>query len=83
MEEKMTSKNLKIRTLILFLGILLTACGGMRPGGNTPPTEIPPVQAETGVVVEGRIVPRKWVDISFPTNGQVAEVLVKKGDQVK
>jgi len=79
----MKPTDLKTIPLFLLLSILLAACGGINPGRNTPPTEIPPVQAETGVVVEGRIVPRKWVDISFATNGQVAEVLVSKGDQVK
>jgi HlyD family secretion protein len=54
------------------------------PAGNAAQaTPIPTVIASTQVVAEGRIVPRDDVYLSFFAAGQVAEVLVKEGDQVK
>ncbi len=80
------SKYLSKLVLLLMLGgFLLTACqsGSAQGGTQTTPTAIPLAVADTKVVVDGRLVPRESVDLSFVNSGQVAEVLVKEGDLVK
>lgn len=68
----------------LLGGLLLAACAGASPGGEQgAPTQAPAPLAEVEIVVEGRLAPRRWVDLSFVTNGQVAEVLVEEGDVVQ
>jgi len=70
-------------TVILLSAFTLTACGGL--GGAAPqvPTAIPPVASDFDIVAEGRMVPRESVQLSFLSSGQVDEVLVKEGDEVK
>ena len=70
-------------TVILLSAFTLTACGGL--GGAAPqvPTAIPPVASDFDIVAEGRVVPRESVQLSFLSSGQVDEVLVKEGDEVK
>jgi multidrug efflux pump subunit AcrA (membrane-fusion protein) len=72
--------------LLIALGcLLISACSnGANVGAQeNEPTEVPVVKADTHVVVEGRLVPKESVQLSFVTGGKVAEVLVKEGDQVK
>jgi multidrug efflux pump subunit AcrA (membrane-fusion protein) len=70
--------------LTLTAGLLLTACGAVNPSAGQPaPTAVPLAVAEGVVVVDGRLVPRKSVELAFDTAGEVAEVLVKEGDVVK
>jgi multidrug efflux pump subunit AcrA (membrane-fusion protein) len=72
--------------LVLALAAVgLAACGALT-GGNAPaatPTTLPPVEASTNVVVDGRLVPNRSVDLSFGASGSVAEVLVAEGETVK
>jgi multidrug resistance efflux pump len=48
----------------------------------TPAPELPAF-VEEGISVEGRLVPKDSVQLSFVTGGQVAEVLVEEGGQVQ
>jgi multidrug resistance efflux pump len=76
----------KLASLIyasIVLLLLASACGGAAPSGGAEPTAIPTVIADTEVVAEGRIVPKDDVNLSFFASGQVDEVLVEEGDQVK
>jgi len=41
------------------------------------------VTSDFDIVAEGRVVPRESVQLSFLSSGQVDEVLVKEGDEVK
>lgn len=77
--------KLTIVLVALFVGVFLTACGGIpaQSTGEVEPTQVPVVKADTTVVVEGRLVPRETVQLAFVTGGEVAEVLVKEGDLVK
>lgn len=70
----------------LFLAVCLLALAaacGQAPGAAVEPTPIPTVIADTAVVAEGRIVPKDDVFLSFFASGQVSEILVEEGDQVK
>ena len=71
--------------VILTLGLLLAACqGGAIPGsGNGTPTAVPVAVADTGIVVDGRVVPSETVSLAFDSSGEAAEVLIEEGDVVK
>lgn len=74
--------NLAIFTLLLSL--LLAACGGSAQSSqNATATDVPIVVTSNEIVAEGRIVPNETAQLSFFTSGQVAEILVDEGDQVK
>jgi multidrug resistance efflux pump len=76
--------------LLIYVAVILamvfgsTACNGAAiSGSGAEPTALPTVKADTRVTAEGKLVPRKDVQLAFVTGGEVAEVLVKVGDQVK
>jgi multidrug resistance efflux pump len=79
----MKTRTLTFGIIILISGLLLVACGG---AGGSPAdaqaTEVPITVADTAVVAEGRLVPNEYVDLSFTSAGQVAEILVEEGDVV-
>ncbi len=79
-----TSLPLIIVALVVF-GLTLAACqsGGLPGSGDGTPTTVPVVVADTGIVVDGRLVPRETVAIAFNSSGEVAEVLIEEGDTVK
>lgn len=76
-------KTTKLLILTTLLTLLLSACGGIGAAAQPTPTGMPPALAETGVVVEGRLVPRETVELAFDASGEVAEVLVSEGDVVQ
>jgi multidrug efflux pump subunit AcrA (membrane-fusion protein) len=79
---KVKLSNLTI--LVILLSLLLSACGGTNPSAeNAAATDIPIVSTSNEIVAEGRIVPNESAQLSFFTNGQVAEIIVDEGDQVK
>ncbi len=78
----MKHKLLSLCYLSVIFALLLSACGGM-PSSTAEPTPIPTVVADTQIVAEGRVVPADEVYLSFLAGGQVAEILVDEGDQVK
>jgi multidrug resistance efflux pump len=65
--------------VIIMLTGILTACKGASSVNNPVITNPPPVISNTGVVVEGKVVPSQFANISFNKSGVVAEVLVKEG----
>lgn len=73
---------------LLFLSLaafILAACS-MLPAAATPPPEatLAPIEvSDSAIIAEGKIVPKDSVDLAYVTSGQVAEVLVQKGDLVK
>lgn len=74
---------LKVVGPLLLLSLALTGCDLRALAMADPtPTPIPVVQAAGGVVAEGRIVPRAYVQVAPALAGQVAEVLVAEGDAV-
>ncbi|NJN82016.1 MAG: biotin/lipoyl-binding protein [Caldilineaceae bacterium] len=43
---------------------------------------LPPQSADRSVIVDARVSPAEKADLSFPTNGRVAQILVDEGDDV-
>jgi len=77
----MTKMSLKITMFFLLAALFLAACGA-KPAAEGEPTALPPVVSGGEIIVDGRLVPRESVDLSFNTSGEVAEVLVEEGDLV-
>lgn len=82
---KNTNKKHTIGYLIVIIMLtgILTACKGASSANNPEITNPPPVISNTGVVVEGKVVPGQFAEISFNKSGVVAEVRVKEGDSVQ
>jgi multidrug efflux pump subunit AcrA (membrane-fusion protein) len=79
----------KLHRLLVILivgGFLITACSGGK-ATSTPitgkETASPRKTSGSTVTANGRVVPSKSVVLSFAVNGQVAEVVVEVGAQVK
>ncbi|MBN1535538.1 MAG: efflux RND transporter periplasmic adaptor subunit [Anaerolineales bacterium] len=80
----MKSKRIIVIVAVLIMTLAATACSGNDKASDTAsPTDIPVVATDVDVVVEGRLVPRESEQLSFFTVGQVEEILVEEGDQVK
>jgi HlyD family secretion protein len=78
-------RSLYIVILVIVAGLTLAACqmaSGQGASQETP-TVVPVAVADSGIVVDGMLVPQETVKLGFNTAGEVAEVLVKKGDVVK
>lgn len=78
----------KLKTFIALLSLavmalLVGACQAISPGAQESQATLPPVEASSQVIAEGKLVPRKYVNLSFNSGGQVAEVLVEEGQQVE
>ncbi len=75
------------KLLILFsLGaFFLISCSAFATPTPTVvvPTQQPGSSIGGSVSAEGRLVPKEHAELTFPISGQVEEVLVKKGDEVK
>ena len=72
--------------IVVFLASLALAACQMAAGqgaGQETPTVVPVAVADTGIVVDGMLVPQETVKLGFNTAGEVAEVLVEKGNVVK
>ena len=68
--------------IILLSVVLLSACASASAQELDDPTALPPVQ-DFAVIAEGRLVPNEFVQLAFVSGGQVADILVEEGDQVK
>jgi len=80
----MKFKNLHVIFITIGIAVAIASCGSIQsPGSQPEPTEIPVVISDTEIVAEGRIIPNEEVDLSFFTSGQVEELYVEEGDQVK
>lgn len=73
-------KPLTSLIFLLTLGaLLLAACGGA-PAAATP---APVSAAPSGIIAEGRLLPRENLALSFGARGKVDEILVEEGDSVR
>jgi len=69
--------------ILIGLSVLLAACGGTPTAGAATPTVPAPVKDSGNIKAEGKLQPAQFVNLSFASGGEVAEVLVKEGDTVK
>jgi len=87
-------KRIMIRLISLIIFVLLVvlsisvykgtaALAAETPIAGTATPDVQPVLDYGGVVAEGRIVPSNYINLSFKVDGEVAEILVKEGSQVK
>lgn len=87
-------RTIRFPILFVFAGLIVwisVSCSGMPsiPGitSTAEPTEAavlePVTPLDSGITAEGRLVPKESVELAFTTSGQIAEVLVAEGDQVK
>ncbi len=70
--------------LTILIAVALAACSAL-PGASTPEATGSPavVQEPSAIIAEGRVVPHEDANLFFSASGEVIEVLVKEGDQVK
>ncbi|HHX45087.1 MAG TPA: HlyD family efflux transporter periplasmic adaptor subunit [Chloroflexi bacterium] len=73
-----------LRLLVPTLAVLLAATGCAELGGSREPTAEPSpvVVADTRVVADGRIVPRRWAALASSTGGRVVAISVEEGQPV-
>lgn len=76
-----TMKNTPIY-LIVLLAFLLTACQSVSAQGATA-TPPPIVAGASALIVEGKLIPAEYVELSFNMPGVISEVLVKEGQPVQ
>ncbi len=72
-------KTIRFLSLLLLLS-LLTGCTSW--ARTAEPTALPKVSPPSGLVVEGHIVPERFVSLGFASGGTLAEVLVVEGQEV-
>ncbi|HEX9615862.1 MAG TPA: HlyD family efflux transporter periplasmic adaptor subunit [Anaerolineales bacterium] len=72
---------------LLLAAVLLLAAFGLS-GATSGPVEaqdagaLDEQAAPESLPLKGRVVPQRWVYLSFPTGGRVAEILVEEGQSV-
>jgi HlyD family secretion protein len=75
-------RNLYVLVLFaLISGLVLSACGAAA-ADKAAAQSLPTVLSNSSQVREGRLVPSDFRYLSFGMGGKVADILVKKGDQV-
>ncbi len=74
--------KLTFATTIIAACLLLSACQGL-PATKQQPTAVPTVVGDTGVTVQGNLVPVQFVNLSFNMGGMIVQVLVKEGDTLQ
>ena len=68
---------------LVGLSLVLGACSGGLPFSAAPsPTPVAPVAQQAGINVEGRVMPKAYVTLAFPVNGEISALPVEEGAQV-
>jgi HlyD family secretion protein len=71
-------------TVLVVPGVLALVAAGCGNGAQAPtPTPLPAVEASQAALAEARVVPAAHAALSFRTAGNVAQVLVAEGAEVK
>jgi len=69
-------KKLSLFILLAIITALLAACGSPKTDENAAPVS-------RDIIAEGRLLPVSALDLSFTVSGQVDEVLVEDGEEVR
>jgi len=73
-----------IAMTVMVTALLVAACGSGSPFNSAPaPTAPAPVAAQGGINVEGRMMPKAYVYLAFPVNGEIATLPVAEGADVQ
>jgi HlyD family secretion protein len=80
MKTKITL-NLSLLVIVAFFLSGCQAISGAKPAAEATP--VPVVTQEPGVISEGKLAPRQFVNLSFTTGGKVDTLNVAEGDTVK
>jgi HlyD family secretion protein len=70
-------------TLLLAAAFLVSGCQAITGQPEATSTPLPVVTQEPGVLAEGKLVPQKFVNLSFTSGGMVEEILVEEGQQIE
>lgn len=77
----------KLRLLIpvlVLVTLVLAGCAGSNPFAASPTsTPLPPVETGGAMSVEGRVIPRQYVDLAFTAPGRIDAIQVREGDLVE
>lgn len=65
---------------------VISLIAGCAPGGGSDTSQsatlLPPIKADSRIIAEGKVLPRRYATLSMLTSGIVAEVLVQEGDTI-
>jgi multidrug efflux pump subunit AcrA (membrane-fusion protein) len=75
-------KQIPLFTFIL-LSLLITACSGAGTAPQATPEAIPTVIADSTIIAEGRLEPVSYAEVAYNSGGNISEVTVSEGEQVK
>ena len=77
-------KKILLALLALAAGLALAGCAQTAAATQQLAIDAPPtVVNESGITVDGKIVPQEFVNLSFNMSGTVAELLVEEGQQIE
>ena len=76
-------KKTIVYAVILLVGLVLWGCQSTSTTPSIVVDAVPTVQVPGGLKVEGKLVPKEFVNLSFNMGGTVTELLVKEGDQLE
>ncbi len=69
---------------VIIMTLVLTACSAIPQPPPTPEASVvEPIVRSSIVVAEGRIIPNQYANLSFIRDGEIAEILVAEGANVK
>jgi multidrug efflux pump subunit AcrA (membrane-fusion protein) len=70
--------------IALVAAIALSGCAGQPTATSTPATAVDTAEAASPVInAGGEVLPAQWTTLSFAQAGNVDELLVKEGDEIK
>lgn len=78
----MKRKILIFGIFITLLSLLTTGCEALGLAPTAEPTPLPTVTVSSGVIAEGRVVPKEYAALSLPVRGDIADIFVKESDTV-
>ncbi len=79
----MKNRLLLWTTLLIITAILASGCQSITGQPEATSTALPVITQEPGVLAEGKLVPQKYVNLSFTSGGMIEEVLVEEGQQIE
>jgi multidrug resistance efflux pump len=76
-------KKTIVSFVILLAGLVMWGCQSPATTPSIVVDTVPTVLIPGGLKVEGKLVPKEYVDLSFNMGGTVTELLVKEGDTLQ